>query len=108
MPSSPSDSPLRHVARIYDEAFGALEEGDLDQVARRIDAAQVVIETLGPHENPSYRERARVAYERLMGRLTDLQEEVTGELRKARAGSRALKGYGGRAESVGVRLIDEA
>lgn len=103
---------------LYDEAFSALQQGELERITRLFDAADGVLEDLqdpefcsavDPNKARASRDRARAAHGRLADGMVHTSDAVRDELHRIRRGKRGIKGYGNRGDStVGHRISSKA
>ena len=117
MPSSPTDTLtlMAEVGTLYDEAFAALTQGELDRIGHLLDKLDgILVELADPDWNGVDPLHATLAKKRLQeqhGRLTNGIEETMGavrdELGRLRRNRNGLRGYGRQDSRSGNRVYSE-
>jgi hypothetical protein len=109
---------LDRLESLYNEAFGALHQGELDRIGNLVDAVdQLLVDLQDPTHvrNVDARQfaeshtRARTAHGRLVDGMAKTQLAVEDEIGKVRRGRRSLRAYGKRGgPGVGRRVSSRA
>jgi hypothetical protein len=111
-----SDLLLQRLDEVYNETFGALQQGELERMSKLLDAADDLIEKLCtpqasgvPKASRTSVERAKQAHGRVTDGVQQTSKAVQDELQKIRRGKRSLRAYGNRGDStVGHRVSSKA
>ena len=104
---------LDEIGGLYDRAFGALNEGELDRALELVAQAE---DRIGLLPNPSAdddataarRAEVRSSHHRLIASATTARSAVSTELEKVRKGKQSISAYGGRSDPSGRRVDRDA
>ncbi len=109
MPSSPTDL-LEAVAALYDQAFEAAQQGELERIGNLLEVAEQQLADsvvpAAPHNTAleQARDHARSSYGRLLHALEQSYQSTKAELAEIRRGRRVLSRYGQRRPQSNQRL----
>ena len=106
---SPVEFALQELIASWDQAYEALCRGDLDGVGALLDLADAQLATAGDGCSDTEAEaRLRVEASSARGRLLHGMhvglDGLKQELARTRRGGKALRGYGGKGQSIGGKL----
>jgi hypothetical protein len=107
MPSSPAeaDAALQALARAWDEAFGAVAQGDLGRARALLSAtARLLAQVAGVSATPALLAAAQAAHGRLASAIERAKAATSGELARLQQGRRLLQTYAGPAPGLGRRV----
>ena len=114
MPSSPAesrtpeadaDAALQALARAWDEAFGAVAQGDLERARALLGTtARLLAPVAGQSATPALLAAAQAAHGRLASAIERAKAATSGELARLQQGRRLLQTYAGPAPGLGRRV----
>jgi hypothetical protein len=107
MPSSPAeaDAALQALARAWDEAFGAVAQGDLERARTLLSAtARHLAPVASVSATPALLAAAQAAHGRLASAIERAKAATSGELARVQQGRRLLQTYAGPAPGLGRRV----
>jgi len=112
-PPTDESAQLHELASLYDQAFGALQEGAVDRVQSLVARADELIQTLPPHRadhgpTAELREGVQARHARLMAAMRDARAALSDEIGRVRKGKKSLGAYGKRASTIGNRIQRDA
>ncbi len=110
MPSSPTDSRLEELAKLYDRALQALASDEVGRLASLLDRCDMILEDHDPSQSPDSASliKARECQGRLSSAMVQAMAGTKAELNKLRRGRQDLRRFVRGSLAVGTRLHDEA